>query len=194
MTQKEYPKDYTRDYQKPYVTEKETMNSRDFIIGALIGGVVGAATALFMAPKSGKELMSDINGQARNISERTGKITRVAMEKGGSIAGTAKEKTSSVGEMVSNTSSGLINKVKSMTSSGKNGTQNEQPEAQAENEAAFIETGTVDVDQVPQETIPTTTTADASSSSSTTPGANAAQMKLDETKKAFEETENKLKE
>ena len=40
------------------------MNTKDFLIGTLIGGIVGATTALFLAPKSGKELRSDISDQA----------------------------------------------------------------------------------------------------------------------------------
>ena len=40
------------------------MNTKDFVIGALIGGIVGAASALLLAPKSGKELRQDLNHQA----------------------------------------------------------------------------------------------------------------------------------
>ena len=50
MTQKEFP---TKDYQKSYEDERDSINSKDFMIGALIGGMIGAATALFMAPKRG---------------------------------------------------------------------------------------------------------------------------------------------
>jgi len=40
--------------------ESSNEYSKGFIIGALIGGVAGALTALLLAPKSGSELRSDI--------------------------------------------------------------------------------------------------------------------------------------
>ncbi len=46
------------------------MNTKDFLIGTLVGGIVGATTALFLAPKSGKELRSDISEQAYNAKEK----------------------------------------------------------------------------------------------------------------------------
>lgn len=39
---------------------KDGINSKDFLIGTLIGGIIGATTALFLAPKSGKELRDEI--------------------------------------------------------------------------------------------------------------------------------------
>ncbi|MDQ0220324.1 YtxH domain-containing protein [Peribacillus cavernae] len=184
MTQKEY-QEFTRDYQKPYQEDSNSINSKDFIIGALVGGMVGAATALFMAPKSGKDLRNDLNVQAKNLSEKTEKIRQVAMEKGGSLAETAKEKTNVVTDMVTNKSADLMTKVKSM-----------KPNS-GESDSTLSNDGSVS--DYSTSKAPTTdftaadrdiSTADATSSSSTVPGKNAAQLKLDETRKAFEETEN----
>lgn len=44
---------------------------KDFIIGAVIGSVLGAVTALLLAPKSGKELRADLSEQVSNVSEKT---------------------------------------------------------------------------------------------------------------------------
>lgn len=49
---------------------KDGINSKDFLIGTLIGGIVGATTALFLAPKSGKELRDDLNTQANALKEK----------------------------------------------------------------------------------------------------------------------------
>jgi gas vesicle protein len=38
--------------------ENQQSGTKDFLLGALIGGVVGAATALLLAPKSGKDIRS----------------------------------------------------------------------------------------------------------------------------------------
>ncbi|MFD2046358.1 YtxH domain-containing protein [Ornithinibacillus salinisoli] len=48
----------------------DNINSKDFLIGTLIGGAVGASLALLFAPKSGKELRGDINQGAINARHR----------------------------------------------------------------------------------------------------------------------------
>ena len=99
MTQKEV--------QKTYEEDRNSINSKDFIIGALIGGMLGAATALFVAPKAGRDLRNDITEQARVISEKTGKLRQDLTE-------TAKEKKNNVTELVTSKSSALVGKVKSL--------------------------------------------------------------------------------
>ncbi|WP_409289864.1 YtxH domain-containing protein [Peribacillus sp. SCS-37] len=98
-----------------YRGTKENMSSRDFLMGTLIGGIIGAATALFMAPKSGRELRTDLNTQTTKVLDKTEKMRQTAMEKGTQFAGAAKERTSSVTGAVTSTSQNLMNKVKSMT-------------------------------------------------------------------------------
>ncbi len=147
MTQKEV--------QRTYEEDRNSINSKDFMIGALIGGIVGAATALFYAPKAGRELRNDLTEQAKNISEKTDKLRR-------DITETAKERTSSVSEAVSSKSAVIVSKVKSL-----------RPVKEVEElEDGLIVTSEADV---------ATTIEDE------------AQQKLDEAKKAFEETENGLK-
>lgn len=60
---------------------KDGINSKDFLIGTLIGGIIGATTALFLAPKSGKELRDDLNTQANALKEKTDRLTTDAKEK-----------------------------------------------------------------------------------------------------------------
>ncbi|WP_017756150.1 YtxH domain-containing protein [Calidifontibacillus oryziterrae] len=73
---------------------QDQINSKDFLIGTLIGGIVGASIGLLLAPKSGKELRSNINEQAL-----------IAKEKGGQLAETAKNKTVDLIEKVKTVSS-----------------------------------------------------------------------------------------
>ncbi|MFF2289306.1 YtxH domain-containing protein [Peribacillus butanolivorans] len=192
MTQKEFP---TNDYQKSYEDECGSINSKDFMIGALIGGMIGAATALFMAPKTGKELRSDINEQARNLSEKTEKLRQTAMEKGTALADTAKEKTSSVTEIVSNKSSGIVNKVKSLKAGKEENGDAADDTTNSSNKDIDV-TGTSDA---PIVSVETNYTNDNNTDSENTPAdptsgnKNTAKLKLDEAKKAFDETENKLK-
>lgn len=91
------------------------MNTKDFLIGTLIGGFVGAAAALLLAPKSGKELRSDISEQASIAKEKTTKFTATAYEKGSEIASKAKEKSASIAKTVSEQSGKVASKVKEVT-------------------------------------------------------------------------------
>ena len=56
-----------------------SINAKDFIIGTLIGGIVGSLTALLLAPKSGKELRGDINNQAHLLKEKSEQLRDTAV-------------------------------------------------------------------------------------------------------------------
>ncbi|SPU02337.1 putative general stress protein [Bacillus subtilis] len=71
---------------------KDGINSKDFLIGTLIGGIIGATTALFLAPKSGKELRDDLGSQAVALRDKTDKMTADAKEKGTQYVSIAKDK------------------------------------------------------------------------------------------------------
>ena len=64
------------------------MSTKDFVVGAIVGGLVGAATALFLAPKSGKELRDDLSAQGSMLMEKSAPL----MEKGTALKQTATEK------------------------------------------------------------------------------------------------------
>ncbi|UZJ80269.1 YtxH domain-containing protein [Fictibacillus sp. KU28468] len=74
----------------------QNINSKDFIIGALVGGIVGAASALLMAPKSGKELRNDINEQAGTIKDKSTEWSAMAKDKSSNIARTVSEQSNQV--------------------------------------------------------------------------------------------------
>ncbi|WP_433743761.1 YtxH domain-containing protein [Falsibacillus pallidus] len=129
----------------------QNMNTKDFLIGALIGGIVGATTALFLAPKSGKELRDDLNIQAMQLKEKSSQFKDTAVEKGNEWAAVAKEKTSALSQAVQ--TNDLVNKVKNLRTAG----ESEQAE-----------------------------TSDAGTT------AEDVNQKLEETKKAFDETEQNM--
>lgn len=93
---------------------KDGINSKDFLIGTLIGGIIGATTALFLAPKSGRELREDINQQAHVVKDKTSKLTNDAYEKGTQFISIAKEKTTNASQVITDQSSQLLNKVKEL--------------------------------------------------------------------------------
>ncbi|MCF6138303.1 YtxH domain-containing protein [Pseudalkalibacillus berkeleyi] len=88
--------------------QNSSIDTKDFLIGSLIGGIVGATTALLLAPKSGKELRTDLNDQAVQLK---GKSTEVASM--------AKEKSSNIAQTVSTQTSQAANKVKEFSSNVK---------------------------------------------------------------------------
>ncbi|MGD6802618.1 YtxH domain-containing protein [Rossellomorea vietnamensis] len=140
-------------------THEGSINAKDFLIGSLIGGIVGAATALFLAPKSGKELRDDLNTHAGTLKEKSGQWRETAMERGNELASAAKEKTSGITKTVQEQSTNLVNKVKS----GKN---EDSSEVTGE-EQLPVETEQNDAQELNQ--------------------------KLEETKKAFDDTEQTIK-
>ena len=101
------------------MSNDNNMNTKDFVIGALIGGIVGAASALLLAPKSGKELRQDINTQAITAKEKTNELTQTALEKGSVYATIAKEKSSTIAKAVSEQSAQLVGRVKELTENVK---------------------------------------------------------------------------
>lgn len=135
---------------------EESINTKDFLIGALIGGIVGATTALFLAPKSGKELRSDINEQAIVLKEKTEQLRETAKTKGTELAAVAKDKTNALTQTVSKQSTEFVNKVKNLRLGANS-------EEQAEEGQLVEDDSIVNEDDI--------------------------QKKLEETKRAFDETE-----
>ncbi|MBP1989314.1 YtxH domain-containing protein [Paenibacillus eucommiae] len=59
----------------------DQQKGKNLLLGAVIGGVLGAITALLTAPKSGRELRSDIAGQVSAVTEKTQQAASVINEK-----------------------------------------------------------------------------------------------------------------
>lgn len=137
----------------------DSINTKDFIIGALCGAFIGATTALMVAPKSGRELRDDLNVQAGSLKERASGLTD-----------TAKDKTSTLTKTVQEQSTAIVDKVKSLKSGDKPASSASGSEKD-EDAKSIVE----NVADAVKDTVDTT--------------ADAAKNKLDETKKAFDEME-----
>lgn len=130
---------------------EDSINTKDFVIGALIGGIVGAGTALLLAPKSGKELISDINTQASQLKEKSSHIAdtakvkgtewvQVAKEKSNEIVQSAKEKSSDLQQTVSKQSADMKDKIKQMTAKDDAVAEENAPTSEAEAQKRLEET------------------------------------------------------
>lgn len=92
----------TNRYDDLYDYEEES-GSGSFILGALVGGIIGAATALMLAPKPGKELMTDLSTQAKNLKEKKSSGSDSDEEKsGGGLSQQVKEQSTKVMDKVKN--------------------------------------------------------------------------------------------
>ncbi|WP_153730692.1 YtxH domain-containing protein [Sporosarcina obsidiansis] len=135
--QPEYPANYTyRSTNDLY--EDESSGTGSFLAGAIVGGVIGAATALFLAPKTGREMREDFTTQASQLKDKsielsstakekavelstaakdkTVDLTGAAKEKTAAITSAAKDKTSELSQTIQEQSGQLVEKVKSATS------------------------------------------------------------------------------
>jgi len=72
------------------------IDGKDFIIGAFIGGLLGAAAALLLAPKSGRDLRKDISEQYSQVSEKSADIVKKVSETTVDLVGKAKETAGNV--------------------------------------------------------------------------------------------------
>jgi gas vesicle protein len=90
------------------------MNGKDFVIGAVVGGILGAMAALLLAPKPGKELREDISGQYREVNKKAHKLV-----------GDASQKTQKATEQVGSVINELAGKVKEMAGNVKNEIQSD---------------------------------------------------------------------
>jgi gas vesicle protein len=100
-------------------SNESNINTKDFVIGTLIGGIIGATTALLLAPKSGKELRNNLNEQAGAIKDKTSQWKDTAVEKGTELATVAKEKSASISKTVQDQSNGIVGKLKTYRSNGQ---------------------------------------------------------------------------
>lgn len=96
------------------------MNGKDFLLGIVVGSALGAITALLLAPKSGRELRSDISDQYHTVSEKTQKIATEIGDKTQKIASELSDKTQKIASEVGEKSQELIGKAKEVVSTVSN--------------------------------------------------------------------------
>jgi gas vesicle protein len=57
-----------------YDVEHATRSAKPVVTGILIGGVIGAVTALLMAPRSGEETRAELRSKAMEYRDRTKEV------------------------------------------------------------------------------------------------------------------------
>jgi gas vesicle protein len=143
--------EYSNGYPHDPIYSSDEVNSKDFLIGALVGGIIGAAAALFLAPKSGAELRGDVSTQAIQLKEKTV-----------DLSSTAREKTSQLSSQLKEKSGPLVDKVKSIKSKTPTLMDDGTASSEGEEPIDFMETLSNTVKEVESENKnETTLTAEA---------------------------------
>ena len=88
------PQVYYVDSNRSIYGEESSVNMKDFVIGALVGGIVGAAAGLLLAPKAGSELRGDVAHQAVNIKEKSVELSQQLKDQSTHLVDKVKSKTS----------------------------------------------------------------------------------------------------
>lgn len=95
------------------------MNGKDFVIGTLIGGIIGASVALLYAPKAGKDLRQDINTGADQVRERASEWKNTAYDKGNELYERAQESSKNLGEKIKQKKDDIQERVEYLRSENK---------------------------------------------------------------------------
>ncbi|GGA37219.1 YtxH domain-containing protein [Psychrobacillus lasiicapitis] len=156
--QTSYDRQATPNYPAvPYYNEtrdnvyrEEEVNGKDFIIGVFIGGIIGAATALLLAPKTGSELRGNLSTQAGQLKEKTL-----------DLSSTAKEKTSQISKQLQEQSGQLVDKVKSIKGQPTSPLDDGTASYEGEEPMDYMETISNTTDEVTAEQEDTTAVAEA---------------------------------
>jgi gas vesicle protein len=160
----------SRDYESRETNQSRNEGSSStFLWGALIGGVVGAAAALLFAPKAGRELRSTLGSQADSLMDKTANLKENVVAKSNELV----SKTSSISQGIVLQSSELVNKVKGKTP--------QQDVGIHDSEVAYIPI------HGPNQS------SEAKKSELKSPDGTDIRKKLEETQKAFDEEESKVK-
>lgn len=67
------------------------INTKDFIIGTFVGGMIGGFAALLLAPKSGEEFRKDLGGQSKDALQKSTDLAKTLTDQSSQLVGKAKE-------------------------------------------------------------------------------------------------------
>ena len=70
-----------------FQNDNQNINSKDFLIGTLVGGLIGVSVAMLCTPKPGKEIRESLSGNAGTVKERATEWKEKAAEKSQNISG-----------------------------------------------------------------------------------------------------------
>jgi gas vesicle protein len=97
----------------------EKMYGVDFFAGFLVGALVGAATALLLAPQSGEDTRGYIRDRGIELKERADKLSDDARHRAEELQGQAKERAQTLSTQAKERAGDLQLRVKEAVEEGK---------------------------------------------------------------------------
>jgi gas vesicle protein len=93
------------------INMSSTTKNRGLLLGTIIGGAIGAASAFLLAPKTGAKLREDIVTKYRNINDKMQQMTSNVGDKTQEMASSVGQKAHSLANNVSDHTSKLADRV-----------------------------------------------------------------------------------
>jgi len=101
----------TQSYKTPYIPSQKSSGG-GFLFGAVIGGLLGAAAALLLAPKPGSQLRTDLNDKYSNVSQKASDVASSIGQKTSSAISAVGEKASTLSSQVGSKTQDYYTKAK----------------------------------------------------------------------------------
>lgn len=95
---------------------------KDFIAGAILGGIIGTAAGLLLAPKSGAELRQELTDKVQEITENTHDFASSIQSKGHKMAKNATSTATSWVDQARDVVETLSDEIHEWKDRNKNGT------------------------------------------------------------------------
>ncbi|OMF23445.1 hypothetical protein BK133_24455 [Paenibacillus sp. FSL H8-0548] len=88
-------------------------SSSSVLVGAIVGGAIGAISALLFAPKAGADLREDLSSKFKSISEKTKEIATAVGENTKDLATSIKEETGDLIDHAKQSNQSVMNSISS---------------------------------------------------------------------------------
>ncbi|MEX2461381.1 MAG: YtxH domain-containing protein [Paenibacillaceae bacterium] len=106
------------------------MKTKEFVIGTLLGTVVGAVAAILLTPKTGSEVRAKLSFQVENLSEKTQKLAHDVTDKTQRIANEVSDITLEIAKTMSAHTNQFAEKANGLASTVVNGVKSWREERQ----------------------------------------------------------------
>jgi gas vesicle protein len=97
------------------------MKTKEFVVGTILGTVVGAVAAILLTPKTGPEVRAKLSFQVENITEKTQKLAHDVTDKTQRIANEVSDMTLEIAKTMSAHTNQLAEKANGLASTVVNG-------------------------------------------------------------------------
>jgi gas vesicle protein len=106
------------------------MKTKEFVVGTILGTVVGAIAAILLTPKTGPEVRAKLSFQVENLTEKTQKLAHDVTDKTQRIANEVSDMTLEIAKTMSAHTNQLAEKANDLASTVVSGVKSWREERQ----------------------------------------------------------------